>query len=49
MLKQYVEATVDITPERPILIDKFLEDATELKPMPLQAERMPLLHSNGTH
>jgi carbamoyl-phosphate synthase large subunit len=29
MLKQYVEAAVDITPERPILIDKFLEDATE--------------------
>ncbi|HHW32141.1 MAG TPA: carbamoyl-phosphate synthase large subunit [Clostridiaceae bacterium] len=29
MLRQYVEAAVDITPERPILIDKFLEDATE--------------------
>ncbi|NSW91451.1 MAG: carbamoyl-phosphate synthase large subunit [Firmicutes bacterium] len=29
MLKQYVEAAVDITPERPILIDKFLENAIE--------------------
>jgi len=29
MLKQYVAAAVEITPERPILIDKFLENATE--------------------
>jgi len=29
MLIQYVEAAVGITPERPILIDKFLEDAIE--------------------
>ncbi len=29
MLKQYVEAAVDVTPERPILIDKFLENAIE--------------------
>ncbi len=29
MLKQYVEAAVVVTPERPILIDKFLENATE--------------------
>ena len=29
MLKQYVIAAVDISPERPILIDKFLEDAIE--------------------
>ncbi len=29
MLKQYVAAAVDISPERPILIDKFLEDAVE--------------------
>ena len=29
MLKQYVAAAVDISPERPILIDKFLEDAIE--------------------
>jgi carbamoyl-phosphate synthase large subunit len=29
MLKQYVEAAVDVTPERPILIDKFLENAVE--------------------
>jgi carbamoyl-phosphate synthase large subunit len=29
MLKEYVEAAVDVTPERPILIDKFLENATE--------------------
>ncbi len=29
MLKQYVKAAVDISPERPILIDKFLEDAIE--------------------
>ncbi|HOJ10521.1 MAG TPA: carbamoyl-phosphate synthase large subunit, partial [Clostridiales bacterium] len=29
MLKQYVAAAVDITPERPILIDKFLENAIE--------------------
>jgi carbamoyl-phosphate synthase large subunit len=29
MLKQYIEAAVDITPERPILIDKFLENAIE--------------------
>lgn len=28
-LKQYVAAAVDVTPERPILIDKFLENATE--------------------
>jgi carbamoyl-phosphate synthase large subunit len=29
MLKQYVLAAVDISPERPILIDKFLENAVE--------------------
>lgn len=29
MLKQYVEAAVNITPDRPILIDKFLENAIE--------------------
>jgi carbamoyl-phosphate synthase large subunit len=29
MLRQYVSAAVDVTPERPILIDKFLENATE--------------------
>ncbi len=29
MLRQYVEAAVGVTPERPILIDKFLEDALE--------------------
>ena len=29
MLKRYVEAAVDVTPERPILIDKFLDNAIE--------------------
>jgi len=29
MLKQYVAAAVGVTPERPILIDKFLENAIE--------------------
>jgi len=29
MLREYVAAAVDVTPERPILIDRFLEDATE--------------------
>ncbi len=29
MLEQYVTAAVDVTPERPILIDKFLENAIE--------------------
>ncbi|MBN1183119.1 MAG: carbamoyl-phosphate synthase large subunit [Bacteroidales bacterium] len=29
MLRQYVLAAVDVTPERPILIDKFLENAVE--------------------
>ncbi|MBN2190910.1 MAG: carbamoyl-phosphate synthase large subunit [Candidatus Aureabacteria bacterium] len=29
MLKEYVTAAVDVTPERPILIDKFLENAVE--------------------
>ncbi|MHC4294802.1 MAG: carbamoyl-phosphate synthase large subunit, partial [Planctomycetota bacterium] len=29
MLRQYVAAAVDVTPERPILIDKFLENAVE--------------------
>ncbi|HNV87068.1 MAG TPA: carbamoyl-phosphate synthase large subunit [Candidatus Omnitrophota bacterium] len=29
MLRRYVAAAVDVSPERPILIDKFLEDATE--------------------
>ncbi len=29
MLKQYVAAAVDVTPERPILIDRFLSNATE--------------------
>lgn len=29
MLRQYVKAAVGITPDRPILIDKFLEHATE--------------------
>jgi carbamoyl-phosphate synthase large subunit len=29
MLRQYVTAAVDVTPERPILIDRFLENAIE--------------------
>jgi carbamoyl-phosphate synthase large subunit len=29
MLRAYVDAAVDISPQHPILIDKFLEDATE--------------------
>ena len=29
MLRQYVTAATDVTPERPILIDKFLENAIE--------------------
>jgi len=29
MLKKYVSAAVDVTPERPLLIDKFLENAIE--------------------
>lgn len=29
MLKQYVATAVDVTPDRPILIDKFLENAIE--------------------
>jgi len=29
MLKEYVAAAVDVTPDRPILIDKFLEQAIE--------------------
>jgi len=29
MLKHYMERAVDVTPERPILIDKFLENAIE--------------------
>ncbi|GAF77630.1 unnamed protein product, partial [marine sediment metagenome] len=29
MLKEYLAAAVDITPDRPILIDKFLENAVE--------------------
>ncbi|MBN2160701.1 MAG: carbamoyl-phosphate synthase large subunit [Spirochaetes bacterium] len=29
MLRQYVTAAVDVSPERPILIDKFLENAIE--------------------
>ncbi len=29
MLREYVAAAVDVTPERPILIDKFLENALE--------------------
>ena len=29
MLRHYVAAAVDVTPERPILIDKFLENAIE--------------------
>ncbi len=29
MLKQYVTAAVDVTPDRPILIDRFLENAIE--------------------
>ncbi|MBU4458068.1 MAG: carbamoyl-phosphate synthase large subunit [Candidatus Omnitrophica bacterium] len=31
MLKSYVKAAVDVSPDRPILIDKFLEDAIELE------------------
>ena len=31
MLRQYVAAAVGVTPERPILIDKFLEDAWEVE------------------
>ncbi len=29
MMRRYMAAAVDVTPERPILIDKFLENATE--------------------
>ena len=29
MLERYVKAAVDVSPERPILIDKFLENAIE--------------------
>jgi carbamoyl-phosphate synthase large subunit len=29
MLKQYMAAAVDVTPDRPILIDRFLDNATE--------------------
>jgi len=31
MLEQYVQAAVDVTPERPILIDRFLENALEVE------------------
>jgi len=31
MLRQYVAAAVEVSPERPILIDKFLENATEVE------------------
>jgi carbamoyl-phosphate synthase large subunit len=31
MLKEYVTAAVDVTPDRPILIDKFLENAIEVE------------------
>ena len=31
MLRRYVAAAVDVTPERPILIDKFLENAIEAR------------------
>ncbi|MCP5114630.1 MAG: ATP-grasp domain-containing protein, partial [bacterium] len=31
MLRHYMAAAVEVTPERPILIDKFLEDATEVE------------------
>jgi len=31
MLREYVAAAVEVTPERPILIDKFLENATEVE------------------
>ena len=31
MLRRYVTAAVGVTPDRPILIDKFLEDAIELE------------------
>jgi carbamoyl-phosphate synthase large subunit len=30
-LERYVEAAVDVTPERPILIDRFLENALEME------------------
>jgi len=29
MLEEYVKAAVDVSPDRPLLIDKFLEDAIE--------------------
>ncbi len=31
MLRSYMAAAVDVTPDRPILIDKFLENATEVE------------------
>jgi carbamoyl-phosphate synthase large subunit len=31
MLRRYVAAAVDVSPERPILIDKFLENAIEVR------------------
>ena len=29
MLRQYIDAAVDVTPDRPVLIDKFLDNAVE--------------------
>ena len=31
MLRKYVAAAVDVSPERPILIDKFLDNAIEVE------------------
>jgi carbamoyl-phosphate synthase large subunit len=42
MLRRYVNAAVDVTPERPILIDKFLENAIEAEAVPYLTVRMPL-------
>jgi hypothetical protein len=42
MLKRYVTAAVDVSQERPILIDKFLEMPLKLKPTPLLMVQMPL-------
>ena len=42
MLREYLAAAVEITPERPVLIDRFLDNAIEPRPMPCTTVPTPL-------
>ena len=49
MLKTYVEAASGVTPDRPLLIDKFLENAVEAEADAISDGKDTLFRSHGTY